>query len=234
MKERKNQLKLLKKNNQILVNKNSQIDEEIELKDFYDVIINIKSVKDISDGWDIIMTQKGEENYNKYRNEELIKIGVIGNSNKGKSFIFSKISKIKLPSGTSIKTMGLSIKYPELEKFKMRKIALLDSAGLETPVLKEEISIREEDDNKENEETKNFNINNNENKDNNKNEDLNKEKIENEKKNIINKNANIENGKLENLKDNDINDKKENNKNGNENEIFKRKSREKLITELFL
>ena len=60
---------------------------------------------------------------------------VIGNSNKGKSFLLSKISNIKLPSGTSIRTEGLSIKYPELEKFKDRKIALLDSAGLETPVL---------------------------------------------------------------------------------------------------
>ena len=35
----------------------------------------------------------------------------------------------------SIKTQGLSIKYPDLEKFKNRKIAVLDSAGLETPVL---------------------------------------------------------------------------------------------------
>ena len=33
------------------------------------------------------------------------------------------------------KTEGLSIKYPELEKFKNRKIVLLDSAGLENPVL---------------------------------------------------------------------------------------------------
>ena len=49
----------------------------------------------------------------------------------------SKISKIDLPSGTSISTEGLSIKYPEIEKYQNRNIALLDSAGLETPVLKE-------------------------------------------------------------------------------------------------
>ena len=65
------------------------------------------------------------------------KFGVIGNANKGKSYILSKISKIELPSGTSIRTEGLSIKYPELKKFKDRTIALLDSAGLETPVLRE-------------------------------------------------------------------------------------------------
>ena len=70
---------------------------------------------------------------------KLIKIGVIGNSNKGKSFILSKLSKIALPSGTSIRTEGLSVKYPDCELFKNRKIALLDSAGLETPVIKDKI-----------------------------------------------------------------------------------------------
>ena len=77
-------------------------------------------------------------------NEKVIKIGVIGNSTKGKSFLLSKISKIQLPSGTSIRTEGLSIKYPDLIQFKDRKIALLDSAGLETPVLKIDKNIKEE------------------------------------------------------------------------------------------
>jgi len=106
--------------------------------DFYDVIIDIKSIKDINKGWPIKMSQKAKEKYEDFKSQEIIKIGVIGNSNKGKSFILSKISKIKLPSGTSIRTEGLSIKYPELEGFENRKIALLDSAGLETPVLKVE------------------------------------------------------------------------------------------------
>ena len=109
------------------------------------------------------MSKKAKENYDKLKSDKVIRIGVIGNANKGKSFILSKISEIELPTGTSIKTEGLSIKYPELEKYKERKIVLLDSAGLETPVLNE-------------------------------------------------------------------NDKNEN----NENDIFKEKSREKIITELFL
>ena len=103
--------------------------------DFYDVIIHIDSIKDINKGWRIEFNEKTKKNYESFKNQKIIKIGVIGNSNKGKSFLLSKISKIKLPSGTSIRTEGLSIKYPELEKFKDRKIALLDSAGLETPVL---------------------------------------------------------------------------------------------------
>jgi hypothetical protein len=124
--------------------------------DFYDIIVDIKSVKDINKGWNIKMKKEGYENYNKYKNEEILKIGVIGNSNKGKSFLLSKLSKIDLPSGTSIRTEGLSVKYPELEGFENRRIVLLDSAGLETPVLKDEeyeekeikIEDKEKDDDK--------------------------------------------------------------------------------------
>ena len=73
-----------------------------------------------------------------FKKNKVIRIGVIGNANKGKSFLLSKISQIDLPSGTNIRTEGLSIKYPDnLEKYANRKIVLLDSAGLETPVLNE-------------------------------------------------------------------------------------------------
>ena len=123
-------LSIDKKNNQIKVNNFKQT-----FKDFYDVVVKIDSIIDIAKkGWAIEMN-KGEENYNKYKNESLLKIGVIGNANKGKSHLLSKISKMDLPSGVSIKTEGLSIKYPELSVFKDRKIVLLDSAGFETPVL---------------------------------------------------------------------------------------------------
>ena len=37
---------------------------------------------------------------------------------------------MNLPSGMSIKTEGLYIKYPELNEYKDRKIILLDSTGL--------------------------------------------------------------------------------------------------------
>ena len=110
---------------------------------FYDVIINIKSIKDITKGWEVKMSKRAEDNYKNFKNEKIIKVGVIGNSNKGKSFLLSKISKISLPS--SIRTEGLSIKYPELELFKDRRIALLDSAGLETPVLRDDNSEKNEE-----------------------------------------------------------------------------------------
>jgi len=108
---------------------------DVKFEDFYDVIFDINSIKDINIGWEIKMNKNGEKRFNEYKNKEALIIGVIGNSNRGKSFLLSKISKINLPNGTSIRTEGLSIKYPDLEKFVNRKIILLDSAGLETPLL---------------------------------------------------------------------------------------------------
>ena len=209
------------KTNQFIGNNNNQGNEELEknLDDFYDIIVNIKSVKDIAKGWEIKMTQRGEENFERYKKEELIKIGVIGNSNKGKSFILSRLSKIKLPSGTSIKTEGLSVKYPELKEFQNRKIVLLDSAGLETPVLKEDneaINNQDIDKKEKNNDQNEENLNN-----------INEEKDKNDNT-IQNKGNNLD----------DYNKKSNGKEKGNgdksNNSIFKEKSREKLITELFL
>ena len=177
--------------------------KDIDAKDFYDVIIPINSIKDITKGWEIKMSKRATESYENLKNKTIIKIGVIGNSNKGKSFILSKISKINLPSGTSIKTEGLSIKYPELEEYKERKIALLDSAGLETPVLNEEGEKKEEDINEKKEKTETENI---------------KEDAKSIKEEMENEDSKEKNG----------------NEEKNQKEIFKEKSREKMITELFL
>ena len=102
---------------------------------FYDVTVSINSIKDINKGWAIKFSDRFKANYRYLVNNKVLKIGIIGNSNKGKSFILSKLSKINLPSGTSIRTEGLSIKYPDLGIYKNRRITLLDSAGLETPVI---------------------------------------------------------------------------------------------------
>ena len=121
--------------------------------DFYDVIVHIDSIKDINKGWKIEMSKNAKKNYNYLKNQNVLKIGVIGNANKGKSFMLSKISKIELPSGMSIKTEGLSIKYPDLRVFTNRKIVLLDSAGLETPVLVSNDNVKNDNknENKKNE-----------------------------------------------------------------------------------
>ena len=157
---------------------------------FYDVIVHIDSVKDINKGWKIEMNEIGKKNYEENKKENILKIGVIGNANKGKSHLLSKISKINLPSGMSIKTEGLSIKYPDLETPENKKIALLDSVGLETPVLLSDTPMEKEE----------------------------KEK----------------NGEKEEIGKKGAKDEKEGIENNERNELFKEKSREKLITELFL
>ena len=179
--------KLNNNENNSIILRNNILNQNESFIDFYDVIIDIKSIKDIKKGWEIKMNERGKKKYYEYKGMKIIRIGVIGNSNKGKSFLLSKISKIKLPTGTSIRTEGLSIKYPELEGYTDRKIVLLDSAGLETPVLKDneyEI-IKNENDN-----SNDYSIIDNGNQSQNLNKDL--------------------------------------------KEYFKEKSREKLITELFL
>ena len=168
----KNEIEKLKTENENSKNKNEELNKEIaklrktdELKyhlnptfeDFYDIIIDINSIKKVNrEGWKVKFNEKGLEKYNKYKEKELITIGVLGNNNKGKSFLLSKISKIKLLSGTSIHTEGLSVKYPELKGYKGRQIILLDSAGFETPVLKKEnnkkIEVEEKADDKDNKE----------------------------------------------------------------------------------
>ena len=101
-------------------------------EDFYDVIIDIKSIKGIKDGWDIKWEERGKNLYLKCREKKCLTLGVIGNRNKGNSFLLSKISNTKLLSGTHIQTEGFSINHDS----KYKPIILLDSAGLETPVLK--------------------------------------------------------------------------------------------------
>ena len=107
----------------------------IDATDFYDIIVPIRSIKDITNGWKIKLSNRFKYDYTNLINKEAIRIGIIGNSNKGKSFFLSKLCKMDLPSGSSIKTEGLSIKFPDLKEYPNRRIVLLDSAGLETPVL---------------------------------------------------------------------------------------------------
>ena len=65
-----------------------------------------------------------------------LKIGVVGAGNKGKTFLLQKLADIELPTGTSVKTEGLSIRCPDMES-ENQNIILLDSAGSETPLLED-------------------------------------------------------------------------------------------------
>ena len=119
-----------------------------QLENFYDIIINIKSIRELANkdgGWEI-KWNKNMESIKEFMksNEKLLKVGILGNGNMGKSFLLSRIFKENIPSGYSVITEGLSIKMN-----KEKLYALLDSAGLQTPLLQndEEINkyLNEED-----------------------------------------------------------------------------------------
>ena len=213
-------------------------------ENFYDVIIDIRSIKGITKGWKIKMTEKGKRIYQEYKNKESLRIGVIGNSNKGKSFLLSKISKIDLLTGTSIQTEGLSIKYPDTQLFKNRHLILLDSAGLETPVLKnfnkENGEINDEIIEKQENDYSLFdkNENKNENNENSENNDNEQKQEENNINNDIKKEKNESSKKVEEEEDIDLDDNENYNeiekKFIEENRDFKERARDKIMTEIFL
>lgn len=98
--------------------------------DLYDVIIDINTIKYLGkNGWNILRTTKRKVDETKGK----ITIGIIGNRNKGKSFILQKLSNQILQSGSMVNTKGLSLKYYD-------KYVLLDSAGFESPILVDEIN----------------------------------------------------------------------------------------------
>ena len=109
--------------NRIKLNGNAP---NIIFEEFHDSSINIKSVKETDKGWILKMNDRGIDNYNEFKKQSVIRIGVIGNSNKGKSFILSKLSEIEIPHGTSIRTEGFSVRYQEIKDNPNRKIVLRD------------------------------------------------------------------------------------------------------------
>ena len=154
--------KHLKEKNEILL-RNISTDKkylEEDLKKFYDVVIEIDSINTLTKtGWKINYNEQREETYNEVIQKETLKIGVLGLNNVGKSFILGKLSGFPVPTGYSVETKGISIKYTKGEETCDSSICLLDSAGIETPLLIDEIKDNEEQTNendKKNEVDKNI------------------------------------------------------------------------------
>ena len=89
-----------------------------------------------------------------------MKIGVLGLNNVGKSFLLGKIAFLNLPSGYSVETKGISIKYAvpkdndDGEEEEINGICILDSAGFETPLLIEKKNALNEDEKEKENESK--------------------------------------------------------------------------------
>ena len=95
--------------------------ENVKFEEKYDISFRINSIKCLNKfGWEILFDENGLKKYEENKDKEIITIGVLGNSNKGKSFILSRITNITFYSGTSIQTLGLCVKYPDLKEYKGR------------------------------------------------------------------------------------------------------------------
>ena len=123
-----------------------------QLNGVYDLIIKIESIKALFDGgWKIIETDYGHECNKKYQKNGSVIITAIGNKNKGKSFILSKISEKDLPRGFNITTEGLSVIYP-----RKRPVIILDTSGSESPLLELEDNYYQLKNNEKIEENKKY------------------------------------------------------------------------------
>jgi len=203
--------KQLQKKDEILKNyKNFGLNFQSDCtKGEYDIILDINSIVGlIKEGWNIFYNQnKGKEIYSHKKDEKTVVVGVIGNKNMGKTFFLEKLSGYNIPKGFNVKTKGLSVRYGSTPK---QSVAILDSAGQETPLLKMDASKIQEDEKIETE----------------------SEGFKNEKYKKVSEDENDEKseqkGKIESETKITNNDKDENN-----NE-FEKYSRDKLITEFFL
>ena len=113
---------------------NLQIIENEAKKDFepYDVVIDVSSIKNLHDpGWKIIYTGEKEEKKINLENKNLTVVSVLGNSNRGKTFLMQKLSGNNLESGYQVQTKGLSLKFHN-------DLIYLDTAGTNVPLLIEE------------------------------------------------------------------------------------------------
>ncbi len=112
--------------------------------DFYDIIIDIESFNDLKGkGWKIECSENGKKKYNYFCNEnedeskdlskkKLNRIGVLGVSDVGKTFILKKLIG-KNDDDNQKKTKGISIIYPEIDSDNL--FVCIDSQGSEEPII---------------------------------------------------------------------------------------------------
>ena len=117
----------MEENNEII-----EFKENDDLK-YYDLVIDINSFKNLyRNGWGVRASDKGFKQYEIYKkniHNPVTVAAVIGNRNVGKSYLLQKLAKNKIPVGFSVDTKGLSVNYRD-------NFVILDTAGFESPILK--------------------------------------------------------------------------------------------------
>jgi hypothetical protein len=100
--------------------------------DPYNVVIDVTSIKNLNNpGWNIIYHGKKNEQKSNIHLKSKIVISVLGNSNRGKTYLLQLLSGSNLESGYQVQTKGLSLKF-------YNDLIFLDTAGTNIPLLLEE------------------------------------------------------------------------------------------------
>ena len=119
-------------------NREKEKQKNREAKDFYDCILDFSSFEQLKkEGWNANFTKLGKKKFEKCIKENNIVIGILGNKNRGKSYLLGRILKMKEyenPNGFLVTTSGISCIFPKLEKNDNTFITL-DSAGKDNPLL---------------------------------------------------------------------------------------------------
>ena len=108
---------------------NGQKPKKLTPEDKYDFIVDIDSIRSLNnEGWQLY--ESHQSIMKEFLNASLKKIiSVLGNSNRGKTYLLQKLSGEVLPTGFQIHTRGLSIKQMDND------LMLLDTAGTNIPLL---------------------------------------------------------------------------------------------------
>ena len=110
----------------------------------YDLVVDIKSIYELTKGWKIYYygNKDNISRTNNYDPKEKYIISVIGNANRGKTFLLRLLSAFEAlneVSKNSITTLGLSMKFPKNKEF-----ILLDTVGFNAPLLIDEYNEKKD------------------------------------------------------------------------------------------
>ena len=129
--------------------------EEIEKsKNFYDMILDFSNFEQLKqNGWEIKWPEdevqdKGQSKYNHCKENNNIVVGILGNKNRGKSFLLGRIigkDNFINKSGFLVTTQGISANFPLLDD--NTNIITLDTAGKDNPLLDSSNFIKKSDSN---------------------------------------------------------------------------------------
>ena len=108
-------------------------DDKEKLSNAYHISIGINSFLSLyNEGWKINYP-KGRKIYEILKTKPMIIVGLLGNKNKGKSFLISKLVDLDVPKDYSINTEGINVSFGEKDN---QCLAILNSFSQESPLLK--------------------------------------------------------------------------------------------------